>query len=49
MSGGQGPGGFGEGCCRRGQAARTLVYQRDNAGRGVFGHGLIVNLVVPLK
>ena len=49
LSGGPGPGGLGESCCRRGQAACTLVYQRDNAGRGVFGHGLIVNLVVPLK
>jgi len=49
VSGGSGPGGLGKGCCRRGQAAWTLVYQRDNAGRGVFGHGLIVNLVVPLK
>ena len=45
---GPNPGGFGEGCRRCGQAQCALVEQRENAGRGIFGHGLIVTPVVPL-
>ena len=49
VPGGPNPGSLGKSCRRCSQTLCPLVDQGENAGRGIFGHGLIVTPVEPLK